>query len=228
MRQPSKLYFAPGTCARVSLIALEEIGEPFETQLVSFMAGDHRSEAYLAVNPAGVVPTLVTPTGAVTQTSAILWYLARTYPAANLLPPCVSPVGEAEQLSQLVHYSSDLHPAVSRFVVPFLFVQDSEAQGALRASAARKLELLLASKEAQLAAADWLLGEAWSVLDAYLGWVWFRVTGAGFDAAAFPSIAAHYERLKERPAVRRALEREARAQSELEARGLAVPGVNNG
>lgn len=228
MMQPLKLYFAPGTCARVSLIALEEIGEPFETQLVSFMAGDHRSDAYLAVNPAGAVPALVTPTGVITQNSAILWYLARTYPAAKLLPPCDSPAGEAAQLSQLAHYSSDLHPAVSRFVVPFLYVKDSQAQGELRASAAEKLEFLLASKEAQLGAADWILGEAWSVLDAYLGWVWFRVTGAGFDPASFPSIAAHYDRLRERPAVQRALEREAQAQAELEARGLAVPGVNNG
>jgi len=226
--RPLKLYFAPGTCARVSLVALEEIAEPFETQLISFMAGDHRSDAYLAINPAGAVPALVTPTGVITQNSAILWYLSRAYPDANLLPPCNSPASEAGQVSQLAHFSSDLHPAVSRFVVPFLYAKEREAQAELRANAADKLGFLLAAKEADLAAADWLLGGAWSVLDSYLGWVWFRVTGAGFDPEPFPLIAANYARLNARPAVQRALEREARAQAELTARGESVSGVNNG
>ena len=54
------LYFAPGTCARVALTALEEVGQPFETRLIAFMAGDHRSPDFLAINPAGKVPALVT------------------------------------------------------------------------------------------------------------------------------------------------------------------------
>jgi glutathione S-transferase len=58
------------------------------------------------------------------------------------------------------------------------------------------------------------------VLDAYLHWVWFRITGAGFDAAPFPAISAHYARTLERPAVQRALAREAEAVRELESRGL--------
>ena len=66
----------------------------------------------------------------------------------------------------------------------------------------------------------WLAGPQWSVLDAYLHWVWFRITGAGFDAAAFPGISAHYVRNGERPSVQRALAREAQAVRELEDRGL--------
>ena len=81
----------------------------------------------------------------------------------------------------------------------------------------------LAPLEAWLGAAPWLLGEAWSVLDAYLFWVWFRIIGAGFDAGPFPNVAAHHARMAERPATRRALVREAAAMAELEARGLAVP-----
>ena len=54
-----RLWFAPQTCARLTLTALEEIGQPFETRLIAFMAGEHRGEEFLAINPAGKVPVLV-------------------------------------------------------------------------------------------------------------------------------------------------------------------------
>ncbi|MEP0728679.1 MAG: glutathione S-transferase N-terminal domain-containing protein, partial [Parasphingorhabdus sp.] len=76
------LYFAPLTCARVSLTALEETGQPFETKLIAFMAGEHRSEEYLAINPSGKVPALQTESGILTQNGAILLYLAQKCPEA--------------------------------------------------------------------------------------------------------------------------------------------------
>ena len=59
-------------------------------------------------------------------------------------------------------------------------------------------------------------------LDDYLYWVWFRITGAGFDGTPFPNISEHHKRMEERPPVQRALAREAEAQADLEARGLAM------
>jgi glutathione S-transferase len=222
------LCFAPGTCARVALTALEEVGAPFETRLVSFVAGDHRSPDYLELNPAGAVPVLQTQSGSIAQSCAILWYLARRHPESGLLPPSNSPHEEAMLLSQLTHFASDLHPAVSRLVVPILYANAPEAQAELRASSREKLAFLLAGKEKSLGHSEWLHGADWSALDSYLGWIWFRITGAGFDVTPFPAISAHYSRLNARPAVQRALAREGRAQTELQARGLAVPGVNNG
>jgi len=222
------LYFAPGTCARVALTALEEVGQPFETRLIAFMAGDHRSPDFLAINPAGKVPALVTDEGVITQNTAILWYLARRHPEAHLLPIPETPSDEARLIARLAHFSADLHPAVSRIVVPFLFVQSREAQSELRDAAGKAIVFHLAALDRELGGKPWLLGEAWSVLDSYLGWVWFRITGAGFDGSPFPAIAAHYARLNQRPAVQRCLEREAAAQADLAARGLAAPNINNG
>ena len=222
------LYFAPGTCARVALTALEEVGQPFETRLVAFMAGDHRSPDFLAINPAGKVPALVTEAGVITQTAAILWYLAARHPEANLLPRAQTPLEEAQLLARLAFFSGDLHPLVSRIVVPFLFAQSAEAQAELRATASATIGFHLANLERDLARQAWMLGDAWSVLDSYLGWVWFRITGAGFDASLFPAIADHYARLNERPAVQRCLARERAAQEDLIARGLAAPNINNG
>lgn len=221
------LYFAPGTCARVSLTALEEIGEPFETRLVAFMRGDHRSADFLAVNPAGKVPALVTDEGTITQNTAILWYLARRYPQANLLPFASSPMGQAQLIRQLAHFSADVHPLVSRIAVPFLFAGSPEGQAQVRESGMTAIRLHLHAFEETLSQTHWLTGENWSVLDSYLGWVWFRIMGAGFDGSAFPKIAAHYDRLKSRPAVQRCLAREAEAQAELVASGLAAPTINN-
>lgn len=221
------LYFAPGTCARVPLTALEEVAEPFETRLIAFMAGDHRSPEFLAINPAGKVPALVTDDGVITQNSAILWYLAKRHPEAHLLPIPQTPLEEARLIAWLAHFSADLHPAVSRIVVPFLYAQSREAQSELRDAASKAIGFHLAALERELADKPWLLGEAWSVLDSYLGWVWFRITGAGFDRDLFPLIAGHYARLNQRPAIQRCLAHEAAAQADLAARGLAAPNINN-
>jgi glutathione S-transferase len=80
------LHFAPGSCARVPLIALEEAGAPFETRLVAYMAGDHRKPEFLALNPPGKVPVLEIDGEVLTQNGAILTYLARRHPEAGLLP----------------------------------------------------------------------------------------------------------------------------------------------
>jgi glutathione S-transferase len=80
------LYFAPNTCARVPMTALEEIGIPFKTELVAFMRGDHRSPGYLALNPKGKVPALTVDGRVLTENVAILVWLATTFPDATLLP----------------------------------------------------------------------------------------------------------------------------------------------
>jgi len=217
----SILYFAPSTCARVTLTALEEIGEPFETRLIAFMAGEHRKPEYLAINPAGKVPALQTKTGVLTQNGAILFYLAQTYPDAGLLPLSGDPKADASVLSSLFRMSADLHPLVTRFVIPGMILSDPASSAHVRAKAEEVLKLQLEPIATQLGKQPWYLGDRWSILDAYLAWIWFRITGAGFDPATFPAIADHYLRASERPSAQAALRHEARAQQELTERGLA-------
>lgn len=216
------LHFAPGTCARVPLIALEEAGAPFETRLVAYLAGDHRKPEFLALNPAGKVPVLEIDGQVLTQNTAILVYLARRHPEAGLLPLTGEPLADARVLSRLVWFSADLHPLVTRIRMPQFFCDLDGAPERVRELGCVGMAFQLAPLERALGEAPWVLGETWSVLDAYLFWVWFRIAGAGFDTAPFPHIAAHHERMLERPAVERALAREDAAQAELAARGLAV------
>lgn len=214
------LHFAPATCARVTLTALEEIGEPFETRLIAFLAGEHRKPEFLAVNPAGKVPALETPSGVIVQNAAILTYLAEQHPEAGLLPAREDAVGRADVLAQLLHCASDLHPAVFRFVLaPMLSTEASHGPG-IREKAREALEFYLQSIEQRLSEQPWMLPEGWSIIDAYIAWIWFRITGAGFDGGAFPALQSHYERANERPSAKAALRHEEKAQAELKVRGL--------
>src|SRR6201990_3590211 len=81
-----KLYYAPGTCALASHITLEEAGADYTTERLSFKANQQNSPEYLAINPKGRVPSLVTDHGVLTETPAMLAYIAQTFPKAKLAP----------------------------------------------------------------------------------------------------------------------------------------------
>jgi glutathione S-transferase len=80
------LYYATNTCALASHIALEEAGAAYETRWVDFGAAEQTKPEYLKINPKGRVPALVTDRGALTETPAILAYIAQTHAAARLAP----------------------------------------------------------------------------------------------------------------------------------------------
>lgn len=212
------LYFAPGSCSRVPLIALEEIGQPFTTHLVLFAKGEHKSPEYLAMNPAGKVPLLVADGRPIAQNLAIQTFLAQSFPGAGLLPFTGDPHTDARILSQLAWFSGDLHPLVTRIRIPAFACDVAPVR--VKEQASEAMTAQLRPLDTLLAEQPWVLGGAWSTLDAYLYWVWFRITGAGFDTQ-FANIAAHHDRMTARPAVRRALAREGDAQAYLEAKGLA-------
>ncbi|TIX50918.1 glutathione S-transferase family protein [Alteraurantiacibacter aquimixticola] len=215
-----KLWFAPNTCARVSMTALEEIGQPYGTGLIAFMAGEHRKPEFLAVNPSGKVPALETPQGVLVQNGAILSWLAEAYPDAGLLPPTDNPFEKAQQRAEIFRCSSDLHPLVTRFVMPQMISTEMEDAPRIRAKAEELLRFQLAPLETRLAQDEFLLGGSWSILDAYLAWIWFRITGSGFDGDAFPALRGHHQRATERPSAKAALAREAEAEKDLDGRGL--------
>ena len=81
-----QLFYSPGSCALASHIALEETGAPYEAVHIDFGADEQLKPAYLAINPKGRVPALATERGILTETPAILVYIAQTFPAAHLAP----------------------------------------------------------------------------------------------------------------------------------------------
>ena len=81
-----KLYYSPGSCALASHITLEESGVAYAAERVDFKNSQQTSPAYLAINPKGRVPALVTDRGVLTETPAILTFVAQSAPQAKLLP----------------------------------------------------------------------------------------------------------------------------------------------
>ena len=216
------LHAAPGACSRVPLITLIEAGADFDVALVKFLKGEHRQPAYLAKNPKGKVPTLMTPEGPLSENVAIALYLSDRFD--GLLPRTDSALERAWIVADLAFCAATLHPIVSRIRVPMLIAEGNEAIASVKARAMEAMAPMAQVVESRLADGPWWYGEAWSIMDAYIFWVWFRITGGGFDTRTYPRWAAHAARMNTRPAVREALDREHDMQAALEAEGLA-PGL---
>ncbi len=199
-----RLYWYPGTCARVPYVALEEIGEPYEAVLVDKLGGP--DPAYAAINPKGKVPALVLGSRTITENPAIQTFLARRHPEAALLPAGELGV-EIEVLETISWFAAGVHPYVTRLRFPRFFTDRTDAYESIRAVARAQLEEAFAIIEARLQGRGWLFGE-WSLADVHLLWLWFRATGSGMDGTAFPRCIEHAVRCEARPSVAAVLERE--------------------
>lgn len=215
-----KLFMAPGTCARVTAICLEEAGLDFETKVVRFMRGEHRSPEYLLLNPKGKVPTLYIDGNTLTENAAIVTYLNDRFPEASLLPKTETTLERVRLLEDLSFCASTLHPIVTRIRMSPFFAGPECALKVWTLGCEAMAENF-ALIESRLAAQRWWYDETWSALDAYLYWVFWRVAGAEFDVSAYPNYRDHAARMEQRPSVKRALARENAAQEILESEGLA-------
>jgi glutathione S-transferase len=216
------LYFAPDTCARVPLIALEEIGCPYTIEIIAFAKGQHRSPEYLALNPKGKVPTLLVDGRPLTENVAILTWLAQTYPEAGLLPRINGNIEQAQILADLAFCASGLHPIVTRLRIPQFFCDTPEGQARVFAMAETAMRPNFAVIDQRLSKNEWWYGDRWSIMDAYINWIWFRVAGTTFDLSDFPNFRRHDARLKELPSVQRALAVNQQVADKLEALGLTI------
>lgn len=214
------LYVAPGTCARVPTVALEEIGCAFETALVRFKSRQNKSPEFLSLNPKGKVPTLVIDGAPLTENVAILWWLNGRFPEASLMPRTTTPIEMARQVSDLSFVSSTLHPLVTRIRIPHLFIDAETAHTEFRAKGIVAMRQFASLLEDRYRTAPWWYGENWSILDAYIHWVWFRITGAGFPSGEYPSVSDFARRIEQRPSVQRAIARETEYERVLEEENL--------
>lgn len=188
------LYFAPGTSSMAPHIALHEIGAPFESRPLSFAQGEQRRESYLALNAEGKVPTLMIDGRPLTEVSAILYYLARAYPAAGLMPSGDTEA-EAQAISWMSFIASTLHPA--------------------RFRGAEHAKSVYAVADRRLGDSEWAVGR-YSIADIHLFRLYWRLCNAlDFPPGLFPHLAAHHDRMMKRPAVQKTIAIEAALGYEL-------------
>ncbi len=216
-----KLFVAPNSCARVPTIALEEIGVPFDTQLVRTLAGEQNTPEFLAVNPKGKVPTLMIDGQPLTENVAILTWLNDTYPEANLMPKTTDGFEKVLQISDLSFFSATVHPNVTRISMPMKLMADKElAIKTVRPFAMKDMHKIMKMIEARLENGPWWYGDTWSAVDGYLYWVCSRVMSGGFPLNEYVNLSRHFDMSNERPAVQRAMAREAVNIEILKSEGL--------
>ncbi len=200
-----KLYYAPGTCALATRIALIEANAPHEVIKLDFPKGEQRSPEYLAINPKGRVPALVTERGVLTETPALLAYVARRFPEARL-----APLDDAYAFAHMQDFhsylSSTVHVAHAHGRRAGRWADDEAAIASMqRKVAANMAECFGVIERHYLGDAPWVLGADYSVADAYLFTIARWLEGDGVDIAGFPKVQAHFKRMGERAAVRGAL-----------------------
>jgi glutathione S-transferase len=195
-----KLYYSPGACSLSPHIILREIGSAFDLERVEGATKTTESgEDFRQVNPKGYVPALRLDGGEIlTEGAAIVQYIADTN-GANELAPSAGTVGRARLQEHLNFVASELHKAFSP-----LFHADAseEAKSAAPANVGRHFDHV---EQVLSDGRSYLLGETFTVADAYLFVVssWAAPTGIGLDR--WPNLAAFVERVRGRPAVKAAM-----------------------
>ncbi len=204
------------------MVGLEEAGVAYNTELVVYVRGDNKSPEYLNLNPNGKVPTMVVDGVSITESSAMMIYLAQAFPEANLLPFGGQKVTDAKIIADVIWCSTSIHPNVFHIRLPQFFCDEQSGMERVRDMAMERLERDFHQIEDRLGHGPWFFGEQWSLIDAYLSWAWFRLNGTSFNLQPYPRFAKMYERVLKRPSVQRVLAKEQEAYDWLERNDLMV------
>lgn len=186
-----KLYTKPGACSTADHIALQWTGQPFEVQVMS--ADEMKAPAYLAINPAGVVPALQDGDFLLTQNAAILGYIADRFPEAGLAGDG-SPRQRAEANRWLAYVNSDVHPAFHPLFGPARFSADESHHDALKQAARQRLRGIYERAEKQLQDKQWLAGFR-SFADPYFYMTLLWAEKTGVDLGGLANLAAFKQRM---------------------------------
>jgi glutathione S-transferase len=206
-RQPElTLYYSPGACSLASHIALEEAGAVYTIDKVSVHEGETRSARYLAINPRARVPALSVDGAVLTESCAILTYIADLFPAAALMP--ATAWERANCLSLMAWVASTVHPAFAHVVKPNRFALDEEAHPSLIETNTRAFWANLRELDALLGDRSWIVGEQFTICDAYALPFWGFGRRIRLPMGDLRSFTAWKQRMISRPAVFRVLQRE--------------------
>ncbi len=196
-----KLYYSPGACSLSPHIVLCEAGLGHELVKVDLKTKKtEHGDDFNAINPKGYVPTLVTDDGEVlTEGPAIVQYLADLAPASGLAPAAGS-MARVRLQEWLNFISTEIHKGFS----PLFRNAPAEWQEVVRSNLANRFNQLAATLEKQ----PWLMGEQFSVADAYLFTVLNWSKWVKFDLTPWPALGAYQARVAARPGVQKALKKE--------------------
>ncbi len=200
-------FYAPGTIALASHIALEEAGASYEEKRLDFTSSDQRKPGYLVINPKGRVPALVTDQGILTETPAILAYIAQLFPKARLIPEN-DPFRFAEIQAFNSYLCSTVHVAHAHRPRGARWADDAAALEAMKKKVPQNMGDCFDLIENSYFKGPWVMGTDYTIADPYLFTIATWLEGDGVDPRRFPKVLEHRNRMGQRPAVKAVLSRE--------------------
>ncbi|MGZ5913249.1 MAG: glutathione S-transferase family protein [Reyranella sp.] len=201
-----KLFYAAHTCSLATHIVLEEVGADYSTVRIDFGKAQQRSPEYLEVNPKGRVPALVTDRGVLTETPAMLVFVAQSFPAARLAP-LDDPFAFAEAQAFNSYLCSTLHIAHAHRMRGHRWVDadDAASIAAMQRKVPQSVTASFELIEHDLLKGPWVMGERYTICDPYLFTLAQWLEADGVDPQRVPRVIDHRRRVGERPAVQKAI-----------------------
>jgi glutathione S-transferase len=197
-------YYGVGTCALATHIALEEVGAPYEAVRLDMAGGQQRSADYLKVNPKGRVPALVTERGVLTETPALLAFIAQQFKAANLAP-LDDPFAFARVQEINSYLCSTVHVAHAHKTRGARWTDDAAAMETMKRKVPETMAAAFELIESEMIKGPWVMGDAYTICDPYLYTMARWLEGDSVDVSRFPKVKAHMQKMQARPAVARVL-----------------------
>ncbi len=199
-----KIFAANGSIALASVILLEEVEADYELSVLDFSRNEQKKVAYQAVNPKGRVPALITESGILTETPAILLYIAQRFGSDSLVgahdPFIFAKIQEFNS-----YLASTVHVAHAHRMRGTRWTDDPHALEALKKKIPESMTAVMRLIEDDFLKGPWVHGEAYTICDPYLFTICSWLESDGVDVATLPRLMAHYQSMLDRPATQAAL-----------------------
>jgi glutathione S-transferase len=204
-----KLYYTAHTCSLATHIVLEEVGADYSTVRIDFAKTEQRSADYLEVNPKGRVPALVTDRGILTETPAMLVFVAQSFPAARLAPmddPFL--FAEIQAFNSYLCSSLHINPAHRMRGNRWVDADDAASIAAMQRKVPQSVGACFDLIESDMLKGPWVMGERYTICDPYLFTLAQWLEADGVDPTHIPRVIDHRRRMGERAAVKKAIAQE--------------------
>lgn len=197
------LYYSRASCAYAPHILLHDAGAEFDTVEIDFASGEQTSAGFLAINPKGRVPALVTPDGILTENPAILLYIAQTHPESRLAPTEPFALAKAQAFNMFL--ASTVHVAHAHRHRGARWADDPAARAAMTAKVTENMVTYAGMIEEHYFTGPYVLGERYSMCDPYLALITRWLGADGVALADFPKLQAHDALMRARPSMQAVL-----------------------
>jgi glutathione S-transferase len=198
------LYYAPHTCSLASHIALEDARASYTLKRIDFGKTEQQSSTYLTINPKARVPAMDTPRGILTETPAILAFIAQSFPEARLAP-LDDPFAFAEIQSFNSYLCSTLHVAHAHRMRGYRWVDDPAAITAMQKKVPQSVGACFDLIDRMMLRGPWVMGENYTIADPYLFTLAQWLEADGVDPSRIPRVIAHRARMMEQISVKKAI-----------------------